>query len=327
MSIADHPVFQALVPVFLLIGTGVFVGRRGWVGPGAIKELSNLVFLLLIPALLFRTMSQVRLDSLDWRPIAAYFSAVLPWFGAQVLWYGFTPRGIVLALGGTFSNLVMIGIALVGLAYGQAGLVTLLTLIAVHALILLTVASVALELADARQRALDQPLDRQRLWRASVAAMRASIIHPIPLPIACGLLWGASGLALPAVVDRPLHLLGQAFGPLALVLVGISLAHTPLRGRWREALGVALAKNVVVPLLVAASAWAWGLRGLPLTVLVVAAAVPVGANVFLFAQRYRVAQAEVTAATAVSTALALLTLSIVMLAMGAPSDTARAMAP
>jgi len=317
VNVADHPVFQSLVPVFLLIGAGVLAGRRGWVGAGAIKELSNLVFLLLIPALLFRTMSQVRLGSLDWRPIAAYFSAVLPWFALQIVWRGFTSRGIVLALGGTFSNLVMIGIALVGLAYGQPGLVTLLTLIAVHALILLTAASVALELADARQRAGTQALDCRRLWRATWSAVRSSVIHPIPLPIACGLLWGASGLALPSVVDRPLHLLGQAFGPLALVLVGISLAHTPLRGRWREALGVAQAKNVAVPVLVGLSAWAWGLRGLPLTVLVVAAAVPVGANVFLFAQRYHVAQAEVTAATAVSTALSVVTLSVAMLVMGA----------
>lgn len=315
MTVADHPVFQSLAPVFLLIGAGGVAGRRGWVGTAAVQDLSNLVFLLLIPALLFRTMSQVRLQTLDWRPVVAYFSAVLPWFALQIAWRGFHPRGIVLALGGTFSNLVMIGIALVGLAYGQAGVVTLLTLIAVHALILLTIGSVGLELADARGRAGGAAVARGRLWRAALSAVRGSVIHPIPVPIACGLLWGLSGATLPAVVDKPLHLLGQAFGPLALVLVGVSLAGTPWRGHWRDALSVALAKNLVMPVLVGVSAWLWGLRGLPLTVLVVAAGVPIGANVFLFAQRYRVAQAEVTAATGLSTALALLTLSGWMLLM------------
>lgn len=312
MIVADHPVVQALTPVFLLIGAGVVAGRRGWVGAAAVKDLSNLVFLLLIPALLFRTMAQVRLETLDWRPVAAYFSATLPWFVLQIAWRGFDPRGVVLALGGAFSNLVMIGIALIGLAYGQSGLVTLLTLIAVHALILLTVASVALELAQARSADSAAPTPA-RVARAAWSALRSTVIHPIPLPIACGLLWGATGWTLPAVVDRPLHLLGQAFGPLALVLVGISLAYTPLRGRWRAAWGVAVAKNLALPLLVALSAWLWGLRGLPWAVLVVAAGVPVGANVFLFAQRYRVAQDEVTAATAVSTALGLLSLSAWML--------------
>jgi predicted permease len=317
MGVAQHPVFQALTPVFLLIGAGVVAGWRRWVGPAAIRDLSNLVFMLLIPALLFRTMSQVHLGALDWRPLAAYFSAVLPWFALQVLWRGFSPRGVVLALGGTFSNLVMIGIALVQLAYGQPGMVTLLTLIAVHALILLTVAAVTLELADARRATQAVSLSVARLWPVALSAIRGAVIHPIPVPIACGLLWGAMGWTLPAVVDRPLQLLGQAFGPLALVLVGVSLAYTPLRGHWREALSVAVAKNVVMPVLVLLSAWLWGLRGLPLTVLVVAAGVPVGANVFLFAQRYRVAQDEVTAATALSTALALLSLSAWMLLLPA----------
>jgi malonate transporter len=313
VSVADHPVFQSLAPVFLLIGAGVLAGRRGWVAATAVKDLSNLVFLLLIPALLFRTMSQVRLEALDWRPIAAYFSAALPWLLLQMAWRGWHARGIVLALGGTFSNLVMIGIALITLAYGQPGVVTLLTLIAVHALILLTVSSVALELAEGRADPGHEP--GVRLWRAAWSAVRGSVIHPIPLPIACGLLWGQTGIALPTVVDKPLHLLGQAFGPLALVLVGISLAYTPWRAHWRDAVSVTVAKNLVLPVLVGASAWLWGVRGLPLAVLVVAAGVPVGANVFLFAQRYRVAQAEITAATGLSTAAGVLTLSAWMLVL------------
>lgn len=315
VSVANHPVFQSLTPVFLLIGAGVVAGRRGWVGAAAVKDLSNLVFLLLIPALLFRTMAQVRLETLDWRPVVAYFGATLPWFALQMAWHGLQPRGIVLALGGTFSNLVMIGIPLIGLAYGQAGVVTLLTLIAVHALILLTTGSLALELAHARSRAQGGSKPSGRLWRTALSAVRGSVIHPIPLPIACGLLWGLSGATLPTVVDQPLQLLGQAFGPLALVLVGVSLASTPWREHWREALSLALAKNLVMPVLVGISAWLWGLRGLPLTVLVVAAGVPIGANVFLFAQRYRVAQTEVTAAMGLSTVSAMLTLSVWMLLM------------
>ena len=51
----------------------------------------------------------------------------------------------VLALGVTYSNAVMIGIPLVQLAWGDAGLVTLLTLIPIHSLVLLTAATVGLE--------------------------------------------------------------------------------------------------------------------------------------------------------------------------------------
>lgn len=301
--------------MFLLVAAGYGAARRGWIGAASVKDLSNLVFLLLTPALLFRTMGQVRVETLDWRPIAAYFTAALLLLGTSIVWRGFNPRSVVLALGGTFSNMVMIGIALVGLAYGQAGLVTLLTLVAVHALILLTIGSVVLELAAARETQRESG-GQSRLSVTAWSAIKGAVIHPVPLPIVCGLLFAQTGWALPVVVDKPLLWLGNAFGPLALVLVGVSLASTPLQGQWRQAVSVAVSKNLVLPVLVGISAWLWGINGLAWTVMVVAGALPMGANVFLFAQRYRVVENLTTAAMGVSTGLALFTLSLAMLVMG-----------
>ncbi len=318
---AAQPVFVSLTPVFLLIGVGFMAGRVGWIRAEAVKDLSNLVFLLLIPALLFRTMSSVHVEQLDLRPIAAYFVAALALLAALVGWLGLHPRGVVTALAGVFSNMVMIGITLVELAYGKQGLVTLLTLVSVHALVLLTVATVMLEMAVARQAAGGGqdavPAVGWARWRALVVSSarvaRGALIHPIPLPILCGLLFAQTGWVLPSVVDKPLQLLGSAFGPIALVLVGVTMARTPVGAHWRSALGVSLSKNLVLPLLVGASAWAFGIDGLPLTVMVVAAALPIGANVFLFSQRYNVAHDLVTASIGVSTGLALVTLSGFML--------------
>ena len=149
----------------------------------------------------------------------------------------------------------------------------------------------------------------------AMSAIKGALIHPIPLPILTGLLFAQTGWALPGVVDKPLQLLGSAFGPLALVLVGVSLARTPMHGHWGPALWIAASKNLLLPLLVGLSAWGFGITGLPLTVMVVAAALPIGANVFLFAQRYQVVQELTTASMGISTGLALFTLSVVMLIM------------
>lgn len=318
MGLAQQPVVAALTPVCLLIGAGFLAGRLRWVGPEAQRGLSNLVFLLLIPALLFRTMSAVRFEQLDLRPVLAYFPAAVLWLLAQIGWRGFTPRSVVLALGGTFSNNVMIGLILVELAYGRAGLVTLLTLISVHSLILLTASSVLVELAQARQ-ASRADSQRPRLLATAGAAIRGSLLHPIPLPIACGLLFAQTGWELSPLLDQPLRLLGNAFGPLSLVLVGISLAFTPVSGHWRDALPVVLAKNMALPALVAAGGWLAGLGGLAWQVAVLAAALPTGANVYLFAQRYRTEQELTTTAVGLSTALGLFTLSAVMLLTAALS--------
>ena len=53
-------VFDSLAPVVLLIASGVLAGRCGWLSQDAIKDLTQLIFYLLAPALLFRTMSEVR---------------------------------------------------------------------------------------------------------------------------------------------------------------------------------------------------------------------------------------------------------------------------
>jgi malonate transporter and related proteins len=313
-------VLSSLIPVVLLIAIGFIAGRANYIRAEATKDLAALVFTVLTPALLFRTMSTVHVERLDFKPVAVYFAAAVLMFAAILVWQGATRRAAVVALAATFSNTVAIGIPLVGLAYGEAGLVTLFTLISLHALIMLTLATVMLELAVAHEAASKIPPEsdddagsrRRRMARMVVGALRNGILHPVPLPIIIGLLFAQTGWVLPEVVDRPLLLLGNAMGPLALVLVGATLASARIGAQLKGAMGLALLKNLVLPALVAALGWAMGLTGLPLTVMIVAASLPIGANVFMFSQRYEVAEELVTAAVAVSTVLGVVTISLVM---------------
>ena len=307
-------VLSSLLPVVVLIAIGFIACRAGWMRAEGTKDLAALVFTVLTPALLFRTMSTVHVERLDFKPVVAYFVAAIGLFLFLLVVGKATQRGTVLALAATFSNTVAIGIPLIGLAYGEAGLVTLFTIVSLHALMLLTLATVMLELAVARQAALDIPVAPARAaWRRPVLdALRSGIVHPVPLPILLGLLFAQTGLAMPAVLDRPLQLLGNAMGPMSLVLVGVTLAHARLGPHLRDALGLSFLKNLVLPALVAVAGVLLGLHGLPLTVLVVTASLPIGANVFMFSQRYQVAQELVTASVAVSTGLAIVTVSLVM---------------
>ncbi len=307
-------VISSLLPVVLLIGAGFLAGKRRWIGGAAVKDLSNLIFLLLAPALLFRAMSTVRVEELSLRPVAAYFIASGLLFAATLALRGFNRSAAVIALANTYSNTVMIGIALVGLAYGGPGMVVLLTLISLHSLVLLTSATVVLELAVAREQAAGAGgAQSQRSMAGTVLrALRNAIVHPVPIPIIAGLLFAQTGLVMPEAIDKPIQLLGQAFGPVALVMVGITVALTPIGRHWRGAMVQALVKNLLHPLLVAGIGLLLGVRGIPLTVMVVAAALPIGANVFLFSQRYRTSEDLVTASVAMSTVLALATLTLVM---------------
>ena len=309
-------VMVSLVPVVLFIALGYLSGRLGWVKASSVRDLSNIVFLILTPALLFRTMSQVRVQELNLETIAVYFLAAGLLFVATLLWQGFTTLGAARALAHCFSNNIMIGVPLVGMVFGEQGLVTLFTIVSVHALILMTSATIVFELAVMRQQQAEQ--GGQRNYRAMATtvgrALKNGIIHPIPLPIICGLLFAQTGLQLPEVLDKSLQMLAQALGPIALMLVGITLFYSAVGRYVKQASRIALVKLVLHPIVLLAVGWLWGLRGLPLVVLATAAALPVGANVFLFTQRYEVGREEVTASIAVSTSLALATIPLILLA-------------
>ncbi len=307
----QSPVVASLLPVVFLIAIGFIAAKRRWVLASGLKDISNLIFYVLTPALLFRTMGQVHLERLELKPLLVYFAAVALLFGGTLLWAGLNRRGAVLALAATFGNTVMIGISLVQLAYGDAGLVPMLTLVSLHALVLLTTATIVLEVAVAREKAALHGTHAG--MAATVAqAVRNAIIHPVPLPILAGLAFAQTGWVIPAVLDRPLVWMGNAFGPLALLLVGISVAYTPVKGHFKEALGLAALKNVAHPLLMLAMGKLFGLQGTALVVMVVAASLPVGANVLLFAQRYGVAEELMTTHMALSTVLGLITVALTM---------------
>lgn len=307
----EHPVISSLLPVVFLISMGFVAGRAKLVRQDAVRDLTNLVFLVLAQALLFRTMSSVHLETLDLRPVFQYFVVAGALFFIMLMMYGRDSRASVLALASIFSNTLMIGVPLIGLAYGEPGQVLLFTLISLHALVLLTMATVVLELQMAYEHAAEHGESRHMLKTVGMA-MKNAVLHPVPLPILIGLIYAQTGWGLHPIVDKPLQLLGASFGPVALVLVGITLAQTPVGENFKGAMKISVVKTFIHPMLMAAAGYAMGMRGLHLTVMVVAAALPIGANVFLFSQRYQKEEDVVTAAVAVSTTLALVSVTLVM---------------
>ena len=236
----DHPVLSALLPVVLLIAIGFVAGKAKLIRGEAVRDLSNLVFLVLTQALLFRTMSTVHIEQLDFRSVALYYIVAAALFVALLLIQGLSSRSAVLALAAIFSNTLMIGVPLVSLAYGEAGLVQLFTLISMHALVLLTFATVVLELLVAHEDALAGKAAPRHMLVTVGQAVKNAIIHPVPLPIIVGLLYAQTGWGLHPVVERPLKLLGDAFGPVALVLVGVTLAHAAIGAQIKGALVISL---------------------------------------------------------------------------------------
>lgn len=308
---------SVILPATIIVMAGFVAGRRV-LDPSGIKTLSDLCFLLFLPCLLFRSMATARFEGSDLTLLAAYFGASLVWFLCVALFsrrnsLQTTAGAIVMGLGAVFSNTVQLGIPIQKLAFGDAGLTLHLSIIAVHSLVLLTAATVWLEVSRARAFT-----NTHSLGRNIFNVVKTSVLHPVILPILGGLLWGFAGFPLPEWADQPLGFLASAAGPLMLVLMGAQLSTMRLSEHLRGAFALTVAKNIVHPLLIFGVARALGLSPLATAVAVTCAALPIGSNVFLFAQRYNVNENITTAATAVSSLAALVSLTITLALLPKP---------
>ncbi|MBL9049563.1 MAG: AEC family transporter, partial [Tabrizicola sp.] len=129
--------------------------------------------------------------------------------------------------------------------------------------------------------------------------------------VVLGLVWGATGLALPGPVNEFMTLLGAAATPCALFAIGASLAGRSAE-RAEVAAWLSFAKLVLHPAAVALACWALGVGGFAAGVMIAAAALPVAGNVFILAQHYRVAPQRVSTAILLSTAASVLTVTAVI---------------
>lgn len=320
-------VFHKLLAIFAAVGVGWVAGRLRWLGEAGggtdpARLLGNAAFFIFVPALLFRTTARLDLAQMPWSTVLAYFVPVMV---VLALVYGagrLARRGqrvvdlaagevaaaapATRAIAAVFGNSVQVGIPMITALFGEAGLGIHIALVSVHALLLLTTLTVLVELDLARERAVHDAT--ASLLRTVRSTVRNTVIHPVVLPVLLGLAWNLSGADLPGPLDETLKLLGTAVAPLCLVLIGISLAYSRVRGAVRSALLISGLKLLALPAVVLLVAhWGFGLTGLPLQVAVLLAALPTGSNALIFAQRYRSQEAEATTAIVLSTLAFVLT--------------------
>jgi len=292
---------EKLLPIFLLALAGYLFGRSKAFDSGQVtRGISHVAFYLFVPALLFRTTARIDMASLQFRALAAFFVPTLLMLLAVFFYERHrkiaTDVATVRSLSVTFGNTVQIGIPVALATYGEAGLAIHATIIAVHALVLLTTATIMMEWARRDREA------QKSLPLVLVPIIRQTLIHPVILPVVAGFIWNFLSIPVPGPVDATLMTLSQAAVPLCLVLIGLSLAHYGVAGVMRPAIAQSALKLLVHPLLVAVAAfWIVPLDRNAAAITVLCAALPIGSNALLFAQRYSVAERETTAAIVIST--------------------------
>ncbi len=308
-------VLDIVLPVFGLVLLGYLIARTPLLTPEGIKGITNFVFFVAIPVMLFRSVSSLKIPaSVDPLLPIAYFSAAFVVYGAAMALarFGFRLGGdqsALFAMGSTYSNMVLLGLPLVYLALGDEGLIAILLIIAVHSLALITLTTIMIELSRGKGDT----------WRRTVLTAAGALVrNPVILGLAAGLIWGATGLELPKSLERLADMLKAAAPPAALFAVGASLAAFRLLGDPAQSAAIIIVKLLVLP----AAAWVsaryvFGLSPLNVAVATLAGAMPTGVNVFLLASAYDTYRERSATAVVVSTALAVITVGL-LIAVFAP---------
>jgi predicted permease len=139
--------------------------------------------------------------------------------------------------------------------------------------------------------------------------------NPLILAICGGAAMSLPGLPLPAPLLKALDLLAASSAPVALFVIGATLAGLPVRGVLGDAVQIALAKLIIHPLAV----FACLLLVPPLApdlskAIVIFAALPMAAIYPLLAQPYGCAQ-QSAAALAIATVASFVTISVLLAAI------------
>lgn len=307
-----YDVILIVAPVFGLIALGSALARFGVLSDTAGAGLTEFVFTVAVPALLFRMMvtAEPARETAPFAMWGAYYSAVaVIWIVATLatIWVLRRPArdGASVAMGASFGNIVMLGIPLALDRFGADAATPIAIIISISTPILWFAGTLHIELVSEREEMAVGPLVRDLIM--------SLLKNPLILGLVAGLVWRATGLGLHPIPDKMISLLGQVAIPGSLVALGLSLTAFQLRGQIATVFLICLLSLVAFPALVWVLAFhVFALPPVWAGVAVLFAACPPGANAYLFASRYDTATGSISAAVALGTVLSVFSVTLIL---------------
>jgi malonate transporter len=296
-----------VLPIFGLIGIGYIARRTGFVSDRVGDGLSEFVFALALPCLIFRTLVRAEIPAVQpWGYWISYFAGVaVVWVLAAAIGRRFFGLKGVSSVVAGFSagqaNTVFVGVPMILKAYGDAGAVPLFLLIAVHLPVTMTMATI---MAEGRQA-------------SPLVILRRLATHPLVVGILAGSLCRPIAPHVPGAFWQVVELLGSAAVPCALISMGIALRRYGIAKEWKLPVLLSGLKLVIHPLVVLVLATqVFDMPPVWAGVAVLFASCPSGINAYLFAERYGEGVALASSTVTLSTILALGTTLVWLYVLG-----------
>ena len=307
-----NQVAQGYAVIALIAVAGYVLRRTGFLDESAVKLVHRLTFFITTPALFFTALSTTDVSVLlsTYFPVIAVVSViglVLAAVLARVLFREQFATAVATATSASYMNANFVGIPLATYVLGDATLSTPVMLFQ-----LLVVSPVLLAIFD--HAANGQVTVKSVLTQP--------LTNPIIIASVLGAMVGLAGWEVPFVLAEPLHLVGSASVPLALLLLGMTFHGDSIfaRGNRGPVVMATLVKLVVMP----AAGWflasqVFHLDANTTWVVTLLLALPTGFNAQNYTMRYGLSDRTARDTIALTTILALPVMLVIALLLAPAS--------
>jgi len=298
-------VLSITVPFFALIFLGMFTRAIGFLERRDARALSKFAFYVAVPPMFFVNLADKDpAMMLNWGFIWRFELVTLTVFlaaafvAARLFGLSRSESGIF-GLNASYPNYGYMGIPLGLLTFGDEAAMPLAVILLFDSIVLFGLTAFFVS---------EQGRSPLRNFGNALLKMAQ---NPLLLAIVVSLLFSASGLSMPVLIDRALDLLAAAATPVALFALGVTVFGAPLRTASFELSAIALFRLGIHPMMIAILFLALpGVDPLWVKVAITSACLPVAANVFVVADNYGAYGVQSASATLASTVVASVTVPL-----------------
>jgi len=295
----------ALMPVIAIATLGHVLSIRRWIPPESWRAIERLSFLILLPALVVRTLANAPFETAPWKLATALIVAQFAMAG--VGWLArYLPGMPRPAVGSIIQSNVrwntMIGLSIGGLLYGEEGL----ALVAIAAAVMIPTANILTVYALVSHA--DQP------HGPAPKPLLALLKNPIVIACVIGLGLATANIELPDLLDDCLKILGDAAVALGLLSAGAGVDLSALKRAGPRTFTWATIRLVGLPVFAVAICLVLGVTGIPLLIAVICAATPTATSSYILAKELGGDAPLAANLLAVETLLAMITMPLLYFA-------------
>ena len=303
-------VLNLALPYFGLIFVGFACGKLVRLPEAGLAWMNFFLLYVSLPALFFRIMSKTPFEELNNLPfviattLGTAIAFTLSAFVGRMI-SGLTIRQSAMAgLAGGYGNIGYMGPGLALAVLGTKAAVPTALIFCFDSIFLFSIVPLVMALTGA---------DRRPLLPTIGIVAKHILLHPLIVAAYLGALFAAFHVQMPVAIDGMLLFLQNAAAPVALFVLGVTVALRPLgRVPW-EVPGVITIKLIVHPLIIYGLMIAFG----PFTpewaaTALLMASLPPALNVFIIARQYDSWIEPASMAVLTGTFMSVITLTTVM---------------